>query len=63
MLLEMGDISVHEKAALYDSVLSQILDIHAPVVCKEIKIKRGSPWYNKDLKSLKKKKRQAEDKW
>ena len=45
-LMDMKDKSVHEKAIVYDRILRDILDSHAPVVKKIIKIKKGSPWYN-----------------
>ena len=62
-LMDMKDKSVHEKAIVYDRILRDILDSHAPVVKKIIKIKKGSPWYNHELKELKREKRRKEDKW
>ena len=62
-LMDMGDLSVHDKALIYDRELKRILDDHAPVITKEIKVKKGSPWYNDELRALKRKKRQAENKW
>lgn len=62
-LMDMSDKSIHEKAVLYDSVLKETLDIHAPMVHKEIKVKQASPWYNQELREFKRKKRRAEDAW
>ena len=59
----MKEMSVHQKARLYDTVLSNIIDEHAPVIVKEIKVKEGSPWYSQNLRKLKKEKRKAEVKW
>ena len=61
--MDMKDKSVHEKAILYERILRDIIDSHAPVVKKIIKIKKGSPWYNHKLKELKRQKRRKEDKW
>ena len=54
--MDMKDKSVHEKAILYDRILRDILDSHAPVVKKIIKIKKGAPWYNHELKEVKREK-------
>ena len=61
--MDMKDTFVHEKAILYDRILRDILDSHAPVVKKIIKIKKGSPWYNHERKELKREKKRKEDKW
>ena len=55
--------NVHEKAAIYDRVLAEILDSHAPKITKTIRLKSESPWYNSELRSIKKNKRKAERKW
>jgi hypothetical protein len=59
----MNDKTVHEKAILYDVVLRKILDDHAPVMQKEIKVKMRCSWYNQDLRNLKKEKRKVEQTW
>ena len=62
-LFKLNGKSVHEKAATYDQVLAEILDAHAPMVSKTIKIKNESPWYNNELRTIKIQKRKAEKKW
>lgn len=57
----MDGKSVHEKALLYDQELEAILHNHAPLMHKKVKIR--SPWFNNDLKQLKRDKRRAELKW
>ena len=63
-LCNMNDeLSASEKAALYDSTLSKLLDAHAPVISKTIKIKHTAPWYTNELRSLKRTKRKKERAW
>ena len=56
-------LSASEKAILYDKTLSSLLDQHAPIIEKTIKIKHTAPWYNTELRSLKRKKRRMERAW
>ena len=62
-IMENQNKSVHKKAMIYDQVLRELLDKHAPMKEKQIKVKQGSPWYDQNLKDLKKKKRAAEKVW
>ena len=62
-IMENQNKSVHDKAMIYDQVLRELLDEHAPMKEKQIKVKQGSPWYDQNLKDLKKKKRAAEKVW
>ena len=62
-IMENQNKSVHDKAMIYDQVLRELLDKHAPMKEKQIKVKQGSPWYDQNLKDLKKKKRAAEKVW
>ena len=55
--------SVDEMTKIYDETLANLLDVHAPVITKTIKIKTNSPWYNQELRNLKRIKRKAERKW
>ena len=57
------NLSLTELAELYDSALSAILDEHAPIVKTVLRIKSVSPWYNSELRSIKREKRNAELKW
>ena len=62
-LFDLNGKSVHEKAEIYDKVLSDTLDTHAPKITKTIKIKQGSPWFNNELRLIKIEKRKAERAW
>ena len=62
-LNDMESLLTSEKADLYDRTLSELLDTHAPLIEKNIKIKRTSPWYNNELRSIKRKKRKLERAW
>ena len=62
-IMENQNKSVHKKAMIYDQVLRELLDKHAPMKEKQIKVMQGSPWYDQNLKDLKKKKRAAEKVW
>ena len=47
----------------YNSVLSEVLDKHAPLITRCVIQRPNSPWYNETLHSLKHEKRAAERKW
>ena len=62
-LSQMDNMSATEMAELYDRTLSALLDVHAPLISKTIKIKQNSPWYNNELRAMKRKKRKYERRW
>jgi hypothetical protein len=43
-LSDRSKMSATQKAELYDTTLSKLLDAHAPLITKTIKIKHTSPW-------------------
>ena len=43
-------VNLDELAHCYEDILSRILNTHAPVRRKLLKVKRSTPWYNDDLK-------------
>ena len=47
----------------YYSSLSAVLDRHAPVITKEVIIRRHSPWFNEELAAARRKRRQVERRW
>ena len=47
----------------YDSVLSELLDIHAPTVTRSITLRPHAPWYDEALREQKRAKRRSERKW
>ena len=56
-------LSASDKAKRYDSTLSNLLDQHAPLINKTIRIKHSAPWYTSELRSLKREKRKKERAW
>ena len=47
----------------YDSVLSNLLDVHAPMKTRTIVYRPNAPWFDEDLRESKRKKRRHERKW
>ena len=47
----------------YDKVLSNLIELHAPVRTRTVTLRPYSPWYDDNLRSLKRAKRQAERKY
>ncbi|PIK46354.1 hypothetical protein BSL78_16775 [Apostichopus japonicus] len=47
----------------YHTVLSDVLDKHAPVKTRKITLRPHAPWYDESLRNAKRKKRSYERKW
>ena len=54
---------VNELVEQYNSVLTTIMDDHAPVITKYVTDRSGSPWYNEEIREAKRCRRHAERKW
>ena len=54
---------INKATDKYNCVLTSLLDLHAPVCSKKLRIKPNAPWFNVEIQSLKRIKRQAERKW
>ena len=54
----LGDV-----VRLYDSVLQELLDKHAPAQQRTVKLNHVTPWYNENIRKIKQQRRQAERKW
>ena len=50
-------------AAQYNTTLRKIMDDHAPEETKTVKKKPAMPWYNDEIKGLKRDRRKAERQW
>ena len=46
-----------------DTFLSSLLDKHAPICKKTIKIRKRAPWYNNEIQCAKRERRRLERKW
>ena len=55
--------SVEECMAVYNEVLSTLLDKHAPIRENNITVKPHAPWYNRNIDSAKRERRRREHKW
>ena len=57
--------SLHELANLYNTTLSNTLDLHAPVVNKTTMAKSRPlvPWYSVEIKEARRERRKVERKW
>ena len=66
MTLAAGDLtseSTGEAARRYDSVLTALLDIHAPAKNVVITDRQNAAWYSPELRAAKQERRRAEDLW
>ena len=55
-------LTAEEATSLYNSVLTQLMDKHCPVIKKKLR-KKPMPWLDVDLRLLRKKRRAAERAW
>ena len=55
--------TLHDLVDCYNSTLSSLLDGHAPLLTKRFKIRPFVPWFNNDIKQVRKERRRAEKKW
>ena len=49
--------------AQYNNTLSQLLDLHAPLVTRSITLRPHTPWYDEELREHKRVKHCCERKW
>ena len=62
-LLNIGTQDVDELAETYNTVLSKLLDKHAPIKKKTITIHAAAPWYSNGTSIAKKDSRKGEKQW
>ena len=63
-LFPFEDFSLDELIENYNHVLSELLDKHAPIVTKNVSLKKKeAPWFNDALLMAKRQRRCAERKW
>ncbi len=63
IMADYNETPMAELANLYDSNLKEILEKHAPIISKVLRIKTVSPWFNNEVRQVKREKRAAEAKW
>ena len=47
----------------YDSVLSNILDAHAPSITRQVQVRRRPPWFTDSILEAKRERRRAKQRW
>jgi len=52
-----------DLVATYNAALTDVLDKHAPLVCRVVRDKRSAPWMSPIVKEAKKHRRRAERQW
>ncbi|KAL9959876.1 hypothetical protein ACROYT_G033246 [Oculina patagonica] len=62
-LIQDSPDNLDDLVNLYNTTLSEILDCHAPLVTKTIKVRPLVPWYDDDIKDARRERRRAERRW
>ena len=55
--------SLDDAVKLYNEIVTAAIDKLCPVVTKKVNVNRSSPWYDLELRELKRKRRRAERAW
>ncbi len=59
----LDSLSLSELINLYNTILSTLLDKHAPIIKTQVSSPKSNPWYNPVLAALKRKRRKLERTW
>ncbi|KAJ8032041.1 hypothetical protein HOLleu_25450 [Holothuria leucospilota] len=59
----MSVTGVDELVHIFDSVLKSILDKHAPLISRSVRLRRNTEWYNDDIRRAKSPRRKYERLW
>ena len=62
LFVETAD-NIHALAEQYHDTLSSILDQHAPLITKTIRVRENTPWFNEEIQQAKGERRRGERKW
>ena len=62
-LVTNSSSEIEAMAEQYQDTLSNLLDQHAPLTTKTIKVRNMVPWYNDEIKQVKRTRRQLERRW
>ena len=55
--------SLDELTERYLSELSELINVHAPLITRTVTLRPHAPWYNEELRDAKQLRRQVERKW
>ena len=58
----LSSLTLDDTVKLYNSVLTELMDKHSPIIEKKIK-KNSKPWMDEELRTLRRKRRAAERAW
>ena len=61
--LQNSECNVTTLVEQYNSVLTRIMDNHAPMQTKEVQVRPRPPWFNTSILDAKRKRRKAERTW
>ena len=62
-LVTNSSSEIEAMAEQYQVILSNLLDQHAPLTTKTIKVRNMVPWYNDEIKHAKRTRRQLQRRW
>ena len=57
------EVDLEKRTVQYNSVLTRLLDIHAPLVTRSITLRPNAPWFNDGHRESKRLKRRYERRW
>ena len=60
---DLESLSVEQLVDMYDNTLTCLVDKHAPVKERSVRLRQDKAWYNEDLRNEKRVKRQKEIAW
>ena len=55
--------NLSDVVSMYNNTLGTLMNKHAPLITKDVKIVKGAPWFDNEYKELRKKRRNAEKKY
>ena len=62
-LISKTHSDINELAECFNTTLSTLLEVHAPLVVKTIITRPRVPWYSDEMKAMKRRRRKAEKLW
>ena len=62
-LVTNSSSEIEAMAEQYQDTLSNLVDQHAPLTTKTIKVRNMVPWYNDEIKQVKRTRRQPKRRW
>ena len=60
---DFSNLDLDSSIEKYESIMRDTVNMHAPLKCKVKKVKASNPWFNDEIRSARKVRRQLERKW